>query len=504
VLCADVLEGLAAIRPGSAQCVVTSPPYYGLRSYSGVPPRAWGGDPEHAHEWSEVGVLDSRGLQIGRASSPDARGQERGAFCRCGAWLGCLGLEPAPDLYLAHLVEVFRAVRGVLRDDGVLWLNIGDSYANDTKWGGATGGKHVDGLHGGDSTIGRGRRETGLKPGDRIGIPERLVLALRDDGWYWRQTVIWSKVNPLPESVSGWRWERCRVKVGDGERSATQWGQAAGEQAVGFHGHCAPSWAPCPGCPKCEPNGGLVLRRGSWRPTTAHEYLYMLTKSADYFGDGDGEAVREPHASGEWWNRPMYNIKGNEDRGDKGQPPHSANPSGRNPRSVWEIPSEPFPDAHFATFPRRLVEPCILSSTPAAGSCSECGAPWAPMVEVEGRRGYDYNRANRSGCDRLVAGRNASEHAPSITRSTHRPTCSCSAPARPALVLDPFAGSGTVGLVSLQHGRRFLGIERSPAYCAMARSRMGSVHQPTATRRHRAILQKPPQMPEITGPLFDR
>lgn len=420
-------------------------------------------------------------------------------------WVGCLGLEPTPELYLEHLVEVFRAVRRVMREDGVAWVNIGDSYANDAKWGGSTAGKHVADLHGSHGNIGRARRDTGLKPGDRMGIPERLVLALQADGWTWRQTVIWSKVNPLPESVSGWRWERCRVKVetlrrGNNRQRNGDLSQAGTDQAGGSLGTTpAASWTHCPGCPKCEPNDGLVLRRGSWRPTTAHEYLYMLTKSGTYFGDG--EAVREAasqntHDRGHGVNpKSLQGVQGRERQNGSWSAAVAGKVSSRNPRSVWEIPSEPFPESHFAVFPRKLIEPCILSSTPAAGSCSECGEPWAPVVETTAATsGREPGASEYSSRDQRFARGGAFTGRESRTLG-HRPTCACSASAAPALVLDPFAGSGTTGLVAIQHGRRFIGIERSPTYCAMARRRIGAAD-------HEHVTAQPVRMAAIAGPLF--
>jgi len=113
---------------------------------------------------------------------------------------GQLGLEATPEEYVAHMVEVFRLVREVLTRDGSLWLNLGDSYANDGKWGGSSGGKHASGLHG-STGVGRGKRLTGLKPKDLVGIPWMVAFALRSDGWYLRSDIIWSKPNPMPESV---------------------------------------------------------------------------------------------------------------------------------------------------------------------------------------------------------------------------------------------------------------------------------------------------------------
>jgi DNA modification methylase len=255
----DVRDGLrafadAGIRP---QTVVTSPPYFGLRDY---------GHP------------------------------------------GQLGLERTPDEYVANMVEVFRLVREVLADDGTLWLNIGDSYANDAKWGGSTGGKHAAGLHG-DTGIGRRRVTTGLKPKDLIGIPWMLAFALRADGWYLRQEIIWHKPNPMPESVT----DRC---------------------------------------------------------TKAHESLFLLAKSERYYYDA--EAVKETaNPDSESRYKSTFNkYTGSEtqtgERGHKGvgTPEKSVDWTGtRNRRSVWTIATTPYAGAHFATFPPALVEPCILAGS---------------------------------------------------------------------------------------------------------------------------------------------
>ena len=149
ILIGDCLEVLRGLPRGMAQTCVTSPPYYGLRDYG------------HA---------------------------------------GQIGLEATPDAYVARLVDVFREVRRVLRDDGTLWLNLGDSYASDSKWGGATGGKHVKALHG-EAGAGRGKRQTGMKDKDLLGIPWMVAFALRADGWYLRSAIVWHKPNPMPESV---------------------------------------------------------------------------------------------------------------------------------------------------------------------------------------------------------------------------------------------------------------------------------------------------------------
>lgn len=252
--CRDVLGGLP---DGSINCCVTSPPYFGLRDY---------------------------GVE------------------------GQLGLEPTPDEFVSAMVEVFREVRRVLRDDGTLWLNLGDSYANDGKRGGSTGGKHASALHG-NSGIGRRLLTTGLKPKDLIGIPWRVAFALQADGWYLRQDIIWHKPNPMPESVT----DRC---------------------------------------------------------TKAHEYIFLFAKSERYYFDADAikEQAVSNHASGNGFkgrqggaiHMPMSGGAGTADQWLPG--------GMRNRRSVWTVSTKPFKGAHFATFPPDLIEPCVLAGCPVDGT----------------------------------------------------------------------------------------------------------------------------------------
>ena len=308
LLCGDALEVLRSLPAESVQCCVTSPPYWGLRDY---------------------GVA------------------------------GQLGLERTPEEYVARMVEVFREVRRVLRDDGTLWLNLGDSYAGS----GMTGG--TASKDGGAARVARmfhgNRRDTvpELAQKQLIGIPWRVAFALQADGWYLRSDIIWAKPNPMPESVTD-------------------------------------------------------------RPTKAHEYLFLLTKSQRYYYNAG--AIKEPCQSGPSDVRKMVEslprIGGKHKElidplskasaaTNIGRKRSVGNPDGRNARTVWTIPTQPFPGAHFAVMPDALVEPCI-----AAGS----------------REGD--------------------------------------------AVLDPFAGSGTVGVVCARAGRHFVGIELKSDYVEMARRRI--------------------------------
>ena len=362
ILVGNVMRRLGELPDESVQCVVTSPPYWGLRDYGTV---------------------------------------------------GQLGLEKTPDEYVAKMVGVFREVRRVLRGDGTLWLNMGDSYASGDRSTYRSGRSDNKGQQVQDD-MPRPKTPPGLKPKDLCGIPWMLAFALRADGWWLRQDIIWSKPNPMPESVT----DRC---------------------------------------------------------TKAHEYLFLLTKSARYYFDAEAikeECAGDPEASRNRWDTKDYLIPGQKpqkrtsrvkmpdgwDTGagghgsfhrngpEKGET-HERETSGRaagnkthktvaeyerseseehrtaagllkiadvaypvrNKRSVWEIATQPYSEAHFATFPEKLVEPCIL-----AGS----------------REGDT--------------------------------------------VLDPFCGSGTTGAVALRYQRDFVGIELNPEYAKLAYKRIGN------------------------------
>lgn len=310
----DVLRGMPA---ESVDCVVTSPPYWSLRDYK-LPAAVWGGEWECEHEWGAelVETLQSGNFnegmneRLGRASGD--RKQERmrprevsqGQFCqKCGAWCGQLGLEPTPDLYVQHLVEVFREVWRVLAPHGVAWLNLGDSYARDH-----TKGVHAPGQSGKQEYVARGGSlrasmadlsVAGLKPKDLVMIPHRVALALQADGWWVRSDVVWSKPNPMPESVTD-------------------------------------------------------------RPSKSHEFLFLLAKQEDYFYDD--VAARD------------------------GTPVGDA-VLGRNLRTVWEIPTQPFSakwvgiddDDHYAVFPEELVRPPLAATCPRE-VCAKCGTPRRRIV----------------------------------------------------------------------------------------------------------------------------
>ena len=284
ILEGNVLETLKDLPACSVQCVVTSPPYYGLRDY---------------------------GVE------------------------GQIGLEPSPEAYVEQLVKVFQEVKRVLKDDGTLWLNLGDSYNGSGKGGNPEGSPFTKQKTNQGSLLDRPTRISGLKPKDLIGIPWMVAFALRADGWYLRSEIIWAKPNPMPESMKD-------------------------------------------------------------RPTKSHEQIFLFSKSQDYFYDY--EAILEPanydgrkdtvmkgskkYKDGSYLangNANSLSVKGRErwrfkNLQEDGQQPntiHERRAAGlkdevyavRNKRDVWTVSTKSYSGAHFATFPTELIEPCILAGT---------------------------------------------------------------------------------------------------------------------------------------------
>jgi DNA modification methylase len=558
ILQGDAIEPMRRLPPESVHLIVTSPPYWGLRDY-GVPPSIWP-DPVaaslcEAHEWAGVikrsgGAYKEGSKKRWQHSAEDFVRDDRfldghpeipaGAFCQvCNAWCGVFGLEPMPDLYIAHLVAIMREAKRVLRKDGTLWLNLGDSYASgagsvgDCPGGGAQGRAFRDKYWGKHGAIGLPQMTQpnrmpirGLKPGDLVGIPWRAVFALQADGWWHRRDNIWFKPNPMPESVNGWRWEQHRVKVAPSDRvpshhktaKTSRVPQGSGLTRAGREGHANKEavTVDCPGCEKCAPNGGLILRKGNWRCTTSHEYVFQFSKSDSYFCDA--EAAREQrdvassknrsHRSDSFKRngskRAVAHIGQNMGTHRPDRPDVAYNGSGgRNRRSVWRVATKPYRGAHFATFPPDLVRPIISAASPVH-CCGECAAPYAPVVE---RGAADLEHQIACGGDEMgdyngKATKNfaaAGAEDASVVKAHilagmvhkrvigYRPTCRCSSTQplnlstpqpQPSIVLDPFAGSGTVGQVAQELGRDAILIELSRDYIPLIEKRCGISSQP--------------------------
>lgn len=394
IIIGDVMDGLAQLQDQSVHMCCTSPPYWGLRDY-GTGKWEGGNDSACDHRKAVAYSAEARAKSTIGDYSNTGHAQEpyRSVCGKCGARRTDqqIGLEPTPDAYVARMVAVFREVRRVLRDDGTCWVNLGDSYNG---IGGP--GKQDGGPIGPTAAIAiegtKGRRIAGLKPKDLVGIPWRVAFALQADGWYLRSDIIWSKPNPMPESVTD-------------------------------------------------------------RPTKAHEYLFLLSKSERYHYDQaaimepatfDGPNGRQlsPYAQGFARRTPEEEQERRVARsGNKKRKPASARGvpvdtngstagavagsvpwegSIRNKRTVWTVATRPFPEAHFATFPEKLVEPCILAGCPEGGT-----------------------------------------------------------------VLDPFSGSGTTGAVACVLGRHFIGCELNPEYAAMSERRIRKSKKPGTFRDQR-------------------
>lgn len=517
VLVGDCRERLWGMPRGCVQCVVTSPPYWALRRYEGVEPSLWGvSDESCEHVWgpslpkpgsehrnglgahsefagrqdkaairealhggygtSATSALGPKGCGLPNNSEPPMPTKaDAGAYCQlCGCWRGCLGLEPTPSQFVSNLVECFAAVRHVLRPDGVAWVNLGDSYAGTTtrlnkgfnaRWGNAEGERQQE--QGRDAPA-RGLSGN-LKPKDLVGIPWMVAFALRDAGWYLRSAITWAK-----------------------------------------------------GASYCKGWSGSVMPESCRdRPTSAYEMVFLLghpDSGGRYYYDA--EAVRE-RAQPESIERAKYPINafGGGDRSGRfacaaeGDTRNYQTTGTRNLRNVWAIGTAAYADAHFATYPPALVEPCIKAGTSAKGACPACGTPWRRVVDVQGgahgQSWHDHSNDAGAGMSTYSGhpgGLNYSHtHGEPYNRRTvdWEPSCACHHPAAceicdghgrqfindtdahvpcpqwtepadpvPCLVLDPFGGSGTTAMVARRLGRDYILVDASEEYAAMARQRI--------------------------------
>jgi len=378
ILIGDVREQLATLPDRSVHCVITSPPYWGLRDY---------------------GVA------------------------------GQIGSEPTFEEYIQVMVDLFRDVRRVLRDDGTLWLNLGDTYQ-------CAKGQ----AHGVDPKQPARRHLRGARPNDvrqslpaknLIGIPWRVALSLQADGWFLRQDIIWHKPSPMPSSAKD-------------------------------------------------------------RFCTSHEYLFMLTKSKRYFFDWIGvteptSGNAHPRGRGNAKSRGLSRqtgVKANE----SWKVSHSEVFSRRMGRSVWRINPKGYRGAHFAVYPPGLVERCLQAGTGSAGCCLECGRPLERTVErvrIATRPGTN-SKVNRASDDpdspyeqqsgAVVGNRDPQRHVTHYRTTGWEKRCNCpTTETVPCVVLDPFLGSGTTLAVAREWGRDGIGIELNPDYAAMARQRIDQV-----------------------------
>lgn len=493
-------ERMDAIPDGSVHCVVTSPPYFGLRDYATA--EFQGGDASCDHSRKTSDKVGASTINGDKKSANSSHAPWPGGVCgKCGAVRADeqIGHEPTVAEYVERMVGVFREVRRVLRDDGVAFLNLGDSYAGSS---GAQGRGPEPASDAGSTSALSERsiaahpkrrytgsiRDAGLKPKDLIGVPWRTALALQADGWWLRDAIIWHKPATIPSSVE----DRC---------------------------------------------------------TPAYEFVFMLTKRPRYFVDMD--AVRQPLTASsvdrvqqpgiteqEGCDRPNAGGKTNgamkavykhdRNRLTSGERSHNrmfGEPdtverlldAGANLRNVWTIATEPFAMAryacanghefvltkrmsdeveaafrcracgkpvergeHFAAFPGALAARCIRMGTSEAGCCSECGAPLVRVVEVAPNPSKGANAGERrDGGAALTSNaqtsaglhRNGTNVASSRVMRGFQPSCKCTGGISPCVVLDPFMGTGTTAEVAESLGRRWVGYELSQTYHALIAER---------------------------------
>lgn len=306
-------------------------------------------------------------------------------------------------------------------------------------------------------------------------IPERFALAMQADGWLLRDVIIWHKLSPMPSSVSGWEWSRHRVKVKGKLREGPNPDRNDGGMSdVG--GSAGPSceWIDCPGCPKCEANDGLVLSRGSWRTTSAHEYIFMFAKSMGYFCDQ--HAVKEPAESATVERNNYSRVNDDRDEAFAVKHDHEFVGLTRNPRSVRNFKASFYNGKHYAAFPISIPEWCIRAGTSSKGVCAECGAPWARITERESQGAWNtHEHDEQRGQVGMESTRDRGSY-PQPKSIGWRATCDCNASAIPATVLDCFGGTGTSAEAAISLGRRAVLCELNDEYVKQIHERIeGSV-----------------------------
>lgn len=462
ILAGHFLDVAKQIPDESVQCVVTSPPYYGLRAY-GTEPQIWMPSDQSmvafcinaGHDWQPIkqykdswrrgesaSAHHSARTPTQRNRTPQELHDGRWTcteYClNCNAWRGELGQEPSPALYIAHLVQIFAEVWRALRPDGTLWVNLGDAHYNYRP------GKHDDARAQGYNrerngsardipsfTPKRGMKIDGFKEKDLMLIPWRFAIAMQEAGWYVRSEIIWHKPNPLSESVED-------------------------------------------------------------RPTKNHEAILLFTKSESYYYDK--WAITETPTGNA---HPRGRIVTNERMAVFVPSQHSKvltaesrnndsfrsatqgtlSPGGRNRRTVWTINVQGYSEDHYAAYPEALPEICIKAGTSEVGCCRACGAPWKRIV-LKPEKPEDANETLESRWRRAALARgidiDTAITGDSITLGWQR-GCDCYAGAPgPCVVLDPFTGRGTTGAVAVRFGRNFVACELQATYLPMIRKNIAS------------------------------
>lgn len=504
ITCADVMDYLRSLPDDSVDCCITSPPYMGLRDYGTA---TWeGGDPECAHSGlAETQLRPGASSQTPVSQSHSMRARQSSDHLNCVRCSATridkqIGLEPTPAGYVAKMVEVFREVWRVLKPTGTCWLNIGDSYAGywgdgKARQGGRRSSADTNGWTRGFNMNARPSFHeafdgTNLKPKDRMLMPARVAIALQDAGWWIRSEIVWSKPNCMPSSAED-RPTDSHEMIYMLTKAARYWSDFTAIREAAK-----------------EESAERLLRGVS----SANRLLHGA-------GGQRPHSIHQPRPNGKQAALGKRQYTGFNDRWDD----RAELLLTRNVRSVWTIAPEPsnydycgrcdllFMGAtrkdvlhrtvdgvkkkfcpkcnqddgwvdHFAAYPHKLVERCILAGCPAQ-VCSACDKPWERVIEKEFVPQTDVSLArgmkNAEGLKPMDAS-NGWVDTPRGTTTIHtlgwQPTCKCGAGVDAGVVLDPFLGSGTTALVARKLGRHYLGCDLSEAYVRLANARLGQAY----------------------------
>jgi len=424
----NTLTVLKTLPNESVNCVVTSPLYWGLRDY-GIEPVIWDGDKDCKHIWgSKRKIPKTTQWNTGGVFDPNNRKtvQEEsyiGQFCsKCSAWRGSLGLEPTFELYIKHLCDIFDEVKRVLRKDGTCWVNLGDSYASNggaSRHFGYQDPKYKNGRCG--NYIEPSAFKQSVLPKSLCLIPQRFAIEMVNRGWILRNTLIWHKPNCMPSSAKD-------------------------------------------------------------RFTVDFEYIYFFVKSKKYWFEQQFEKSVDPESyTGRRprYHRTMQDIDKKHDAMGGFKDIIGKKYPNRNKRAVWTIPTHPFPEAHFAVYPEKLIEPMIKAGCPIY-VCKKCGKAREKILE-KGElissgpnnmaikpRGFAQNKLIKQDLPKDPYGDMPRRELKEIGYTT----CNCNAGFEGGVVLDPFSGAGTTAVVAKKEGRNYLGIEIKQEYIDIANKRI--------------------------------
>ena len=487
--CGDNIELMQKLPDNSIDMVITSPPYSGLRSYGDCAEKIWGGDKDCKHEW---GSSHTRHQEApGKTSLVKQKGLEytitTHTCSKCSAWKGQFGLEPNPQLYIDHLVEICREVKRILKPSGSFYLNLGDSYA--------VGTEKLKNL--------TEKQKNWLQSKQLLMIPTRVAHALQEDGWWLRSDLLWYKKNPMPTPIKD-RYNntyehiffltkepryffdidsvRIPYNIPDEIKAEVMDISylAKSRKRKSYEGKNK----------DVKTGASSVLDNVATLREVADEYIeehdlgeknnklikeYFHSVAGNPLGKTPGDVMDVEKLKEQREKQKEYTKKCGA-RGHGGLPSGELinHPLGKAPGDVFEVTVQPFADAHFAVFPPELVRKPIIASCPER-VCINCGIPWTyeAITEVE------HNRKNKR--DDAKVRPDGLERVPNdwepkqVLGYEWKKNCKCDSEYAPGIVLDIFNGSGTTCLVAKKLRRRYIGFDINPEYCEMARKRVGKL-----------------------------